>query len=484
MKPGPKGEITAPPLHLSSLPKSGSARVVKFIERYCRTPKGTGTIAARSKVKLLDWQTDALVGIYDDTRPRQALISISRKNGKTFLAACLALYHLLGDGEESAEVVIASSDERTAMITFNLIRRMVELEPRLSSILHVHKDRIYHPPSDSVIEVLSGDASRAQGRNPSLALLDECHVASPDMWDALALGMAARKSPLMLGISTEGPTDPDNLMTRLVEHGRTASDPDFYFQEHVAPLGCAVDDEAAWAEANPGLGHTVTVEHLRALVKTTREQQWRRYHLNQRVAADGAWLGPGVWDACAEPDRKIRPGSEVVLALDGSFSGDCTGIVVATISPRPHLDVVGLWQPSTEEPVDILEVEERIRQACKLWRVREVAADPYRWSRSLQILRSERINAVVLPQSAERMTPATTGLYEALINRQVTHSGNADLALHAAHAVVKEDSRGTRISKPSPKSPKRIDLAVCAVMAHARATALASRNRGRVKAWR
>jgi phage terminase large subunit-like protein len=78
------------------------------------------------------------------------------------------------------------------------------------------------------------------------------------------------------------------------------------------------------------------------------------------------------------------------------------------------------------------------------------------------------------------MTPATTGLYEAVVNHQVAHSGDARLARHVSHAVVKTDSRGTRLAKEHKHSRRRIDLAVAAVMAHDRARALANRPRAAI----
>jgi len=47
-------------------------------------------------------------------------------------------------------------------------------------------------------------------------------------------------------------------------------------------------------------------------------------------------------------------------------------------------------------------------------------------------------------------------------------------AAHVAHAVARTHSRGTRITKVSKHSTWRIDLAVAAVMAHARAAELAA----------
>lgn len=78
------------------------------------------------------------------------------------------------------------------------------------------------------------------------------------------------------------------------------------------------------------------------------------------------------------------------------------------------------------------------------------------------------------------MTPATTALYEAVVNSQVTHDGDKRLARHVANAVLKADSRGTRLVKEHKDSKRRIDLAVAAVMAHDRARHHASRPKAQI----
>jgi len=90
-------------------------------------------------------------------------------------------------------------------------------------------------------------------------------------------------------------------------------------------------------------------------------------------------------------------------------------------------------------------------------------------------LQDERIPVSEYPQSPSRMTPATTSLYEAVVNKQVTHSGDERLAKHVANCVLKADSRGTRLVKEHKHSRRHIDLAVAAVMSHDRARDLASR---------
>ena len=60
-----------------------------------------------------------------------------------------------------------------------------------------------------------------------------------------------------------------------------------------------------------------------------------------------------------------------------------------------------------------------------------------------------------------------------MVNGQLTHSGDSRLARHVGNAILKEDARGARLAKESKDSPRRIDAAVAAVMAHDRAATLA-----------
>ena len=125
--------------------------------------------------------------------------------------------------------------------------------------------------------------------------------------------------------------------------------------------------------------------------------------------------------------------------------------------------------------VTIEAAEDAIRQACRRWKVREVVCDPARWARSLQVLAAERLPMVEFPQSPQRMMPATARFYDAVMNHQLTHSGNPDLARHINNAVLKTDSRGSRLSKETKGSPRKIDAAVAGVMATERAMQLKKR---------
>jgi phage terminase large subunit-like protein len=438
-------------------------------------PKGTG---ARHRLKLRGWQREIIRGVLDEPRQRQALVSIPAGNGKSTLAAALGLYGLLGDRVEGAQVLVVASDERQARIIFTTARRMVELDQELSARVQVFADHLLEPRTDSVFMALPADPGALQGWDPSLAIVDELHVVTDDTFEAMAARGGKREQSLLLAISTPPKAgQDDSVMRRLVDHGREGGDPSFYFREFMAPSGCAVEDEAAWEQANPALDDFLHRDALRAtLPPKMREAAFRRYRLGQWVAQDDAWLPDGAWAACTDATRSIADGAEVVIALDGSFSRDCTALVVATVDPRPHVELYRLWEApegARDWRVPVVQVEDAIRAACSRWRVLEVAADPYRWQRSLEVLDGDGLPVHEFFQNAARMGPATARFYQLVVDGVLTHDGSSALARHVANAILREDSRGARLAKEHKDSKRRIDAAVAAVMAVHRAAELA-----------
>jgi hypothetical protein len=211
---------------------------------------------------------------------------------------------------------------------------------------------------------------------------------------------------------------------------------------------------------------------------TTTETEARRFYLNQVTAQGVGWLPDGAWANCTK-SRAVPDGTEVVLGFDGSLNQDSTALVVVTVEEQPYVDVVGLWErPDASYQTAILwtvprdEVKQTIRDACARWKVREVAADQAKWITELQELADEGIPVVRFPQTSEWMGPATQRLYELITGGGLSHSGHPALARHMANARTKQSGRHMVLTKDGPSSPRKIDLAVCTVMAIARATAL------------
>lgn len=484
-KAGPKAAVATHELDLSMLPeKRDYRRIDAFVREFLRVPKGTG---AGESFRLRPWQRQIVKSLYPPTgkRPRQGLISLPRGNGKSGLAAALAIYGLLADGVEGAQVAVVASDERQARIVFNAARRMIELDDRLREQVQVFTDRLYVPRTDSMMMPLPAEPSALQGWDPTLVIVDELHVVTEPVWDAMALAAGKRPESLTLAIST--PADRlDSIMWRLVEYGRTnPDDRSFVLVEYGAPDGCALDDRTAWKQANPALGDFLHEDAVEATLKTTREAAFRRYRLGQWTGTADAWLPWGAWDKCKHPEGMELPedGETIVLAFDGSASGDSTALVGCTVpdgrpgattTTRPHVFVVGLWQAPENDPrwrVPRAEVDAMIDAAIERWDVRELAADPWGWRTELEEW-SARHGGIVVEWNtahARRMAPATDRAYAAISERRLTHDGNDELATHLTNAVAKRSPMGDLITKDKRGSTRKIDGAVAAIVAHDRA---------------
>lgn len=463
---------------------TGADRVTAWIEKFCVTPKGKD---AKKPLKLRMWQADLIAQCFDSPRPRIGMWSLPRGNGKSSLAAALGLYALFGDGVEGASVCLVASDERQARIVFNTACRMVRLNPKLKVRSYIYRDYIAVPRTGSTMQVLPAEADRLEGLDPSLMIIDEIGVVDRSTWEVCLLASGKRETSLTLAIGTPSRRGLESVMWDLRSDALAhPDDPSFRYTEFSAPPNCDLDDEEAWRIANPALDDFLYLDSFRAsLPPKTRESEFRRARLGQWSDADDSWIPAALWGAQSTGEG-IPDGTPVVLALDGSFNGDHTAITAVTISSKPHADKAGHWynpgQPDWR--VDVLEVEEHVRMLCKKWRVKEIVCDPYRWQRSIQLLAREGLPMVEFPQSAPRMTPATTGVYEAVVNGQLTHSGDKDLTAHVLNARVKDDANGTRLAKEKRDSPAKIDLAVALLMAHSRAMYHVSRKSKRsVHSW-
>lgn len=477
------------PVPAADLKRSRGDDTTEFVNEFCRVTKDSVGGRAGELVVMRGWQRELLRHTYavkanGHLRHRQALIGVARKNGKSALGAGMALDHLLF-GSPGSEVYSCAGDREQARIVFGTARRMVELEPMLGERLKLYRDAIEHTDVGSVYKVLSAEAYSKEGLNPTLVLFDEVHVQpNRELWDVMAQAMGARTEPLMVGITTAGvrfdSSGQDSLCYGMYQYGQRIvngeiDDPSFFFAwwEPREP-GADHRSPESWREGNPGFGDIVSAEDFATMVLKTPEPEFRTKRCNQFVASGTAWLPAGAWDDC-EPEEPIDipDGAEVCLGFDGSFNNDSTALVVATCGEVPHIDVVECWEKPTEAAQDwavpITAVEDAIRAACRRWQVREIVCDPFRWARTYQILEDEGLPIVEYPQSPSRMTPATQRFYEAVMNDGVTQSGDPRLARHIANAVLKQDSRGTRIIKEAKNSARKIDLAVASVMAFDRA---------------
>lgn len=482
MKSGAKGTITAEPLDFSRWPSNRAKRRERFITDYLVTPRGIG---AGDPFRLRPFQREIVRGAFAPGI-RTALVSIPRANGKTMLAAALAVAELFV-GPPSAEVLVVASDARQAAITLKYARRMVELNPELAERIHVYADRLYLPENDATLLPLPAEVGALHGHDPSLQIVDELHVVTEPVWEAVTSVAGKRPESLTLAISTPA-ASPDSVMWRLVEHGRAVTDAAFYFREFAAPDGCDTEDRKAWRLANPALACRdpfLSEDGIEAARRTIREPSFRQLRLGQWVTGVDSWLPWGAWADCAA-ERPLMPRERVVLAFDGSASGDSTALVGCTMDG--HLFVEGLWEnpgdPRWRVPRE--DVTRAVDVAFDRYDVAELAADPWGWRSEIESWAKRHGERRVVEWNtahAARMAPATDRLYQAVVTGSVTHDGDPRLAAHIAHCVAKRTPQGDLVSKDKRGSPRKIDLAVASIVAYDRAAWHLSRNRKRVRSF-
>ena len=481
-----------PPRWLSKVPEEDLRRsrgedIADFAEALCKITKDSIAGHAGEDLVFRPWQRELTKQLFavkaDGTfRHRIGLVGLPRKNGKSAWLSAVALESLVL-GAQGGEIYSCAAEKEQAKIVFNTAKEMVRLHPELSELLTVYKDTIHNPKTGSVYRALSSDAFSKEGLNPTLVCFDELHAQpNRELFDVMSLAMGARIEPMLVAITTAGvksdSSGKDSVCFSLYEYGKKIAlgeidDPSFFFAWWEANNDNDYRSELSWREANPGFGDIVAADDFASAILRTPEAEFKTKRLNIWTSTSDTWLPHGSWDALADV-REIPDGSDVVLGFDGSFNGDCTAIVAVSVGEIPHIMPVAVWEKPDEADanwqIPVLEVEDAIRAAATRWQVLEIACDPYRWARTFQVLDDEGLPVVTFPQTASRMTPATTRFFEAVVNKTITHDGDARLARHIGNAQLRTDNRGSRLAKEAKGSKRRIDLAVSSVMALERAS--------------
>ncbi len=453
-------------------------RIIAFIERHCLTPDGA---MVGQPLKLAAFQKKFITDVYDNPAgTRRAILSVSRKNGKSGLVAGLLLAHLVGpEAKQNSQIISGAMSRDQAALVFNLAAKMVQLSPKLSAVVRVVPSgkRLLGLPLNTEYRALAADGRTAHGLSPVLAILDEVgQVRGPqsDFIDAITTSQGAHAEPLLLVISTQAATDAD-LLSVWIDDAIASADPRMVCHLHTAPAGCELLDEAAWRAANPALGVFRSLDDLREqLVQAQRmpsmENTARNLLLNQRVSTESPFISPDVWKACG---GAVEPFCGPVYAgLDLSARTDLTALVIVG-------QVDGVWQVQAHfwtPEQGLAERARRDRAPYDLWvrqgflhttpgatvdyehvaadmgeiladfDVRAVAYDRWR----IDLLRKELGKLdITLPlvewgQGFKDMSPALDALEAELLNGRIRHGGHPVLQACAANAVVTRDPAGSR----------------------------------------
>lgn len=228
---------------------------------------------------LEDWQQFIIaniIGFYwsgGERRFTSSYIEVSRKNGKTALAAALCLYYLIADGEDGAEVDLAANSKEQAKIAFSFCSTFAkQLDPK-AKYLRAYRDSILFDVNNSKLKVFAADDSKLDGFNASFGLVDEYHSAKNSrVRDVIKSSMGMRQNPHLCTITTAGfdKTLPCyRLRSTAIEILNGLKEDDSMF---IAIYSLDEDDdwteEKNWLKCTPNLDVTVTQKYIREQVQS------------------------------------------------------------------------------------------------------------------------------------------------------------------------------------------------------------------------
>jgi phage terminase large subunit-like protein len=492
-------ERLAPPdfEHLSVTPEG--ERLYRFAYRLLR---GTAGQYAGRPFELDPWEVLAaseLLRGRDAGEPvyNEALFGVGRGNGKSGFGSVLAWDGLLTGAIASpgAEIYLAASVREQARIIFRELADQRLASPLLAAWTKAYRDAIECPELGSVIRVLSGDraAGAAHGLRPYLVIGDELHAwRNPELYYALRTAMHKVLNSLLVGITTAG-FDLNTIAGELYLKGREGRDPRFLFlwpelsDAEVSEIEREPKRAGAIAKrVNPA--RFVTERQLQEVFEAVPFAVFLRLHGNKWTRAEELWLPAGAWDGCREDGLELEPELPAWGGVDYGARHDTAAIALA----QPQGErvavfawIVGVHSDKSKPPppchellegdrIDHALIEERLAAVARgdgfpdgrcygLRELRVLGGDPWRMSRSLELLQERGVLAVEYPMTNARMAPASQRLYDGVVSRSLAHDGDEVLAAHIHAATAKETERGWRLWKLASKSP--MDGAIATLIA-------------------
>ena len=307
---------------------------------------------------LMDWQEQIIRDLFgivsnnaDLRQFKQAYIEIPKKNGKSELAAAVALLLTCCDFEYSGYVYGCATDRQQASIVFDVAMNMVDQFPELKRYFRLQPSirRMTFLPLKSHYQVLSAESVNKDGYNAHGIIFDELHAQkNREFYDKITSGSGlSRKQPLTFIITTAG-FDRNSICWKMHRRARDIldgkiTDPTFYPVIYGAKDEDNWQSEDVWRRVNPSYGTTVmeeqfAMEYAKALTGPVEENIFRRQNLNQWVKQYVRWMPMNLWDAC---DFKFREedlrGRDCYGGLDLAGTTDMTSFVLI-FPPRDESD--------------------------------------------------------------------------------------------------------------------------------------------------
>lgn len=451
-------------------------------------------------------------------RFRHAYNEQPRGQGKSTIAAGVALRLGFFDEEPAAEVYFVATKRDQARISYETARQMVLRVPGLEARIEVKQSHLYQAASASKLEPLGANEDTLDGLRPHGIIADEIHAyRNSGILDVMTTGTGTRRQPLQFEITTAGIGrtgvcwDHHDYTSKVV-HGLVQDDRWF---------GCIIgadpeDDwreEATWRKANPNYGVSVKPDDLAGKALQAQhmpafEAEFRQKHLGQWVQAAERYIPMAQWDSPANAapfDREALRKQPCIVGLDVSSKFDFTAAVA--LFKRPDGGYVALprvWVPeqvvrdsrralvpleawrrqgylhtTPGNVIDQAAIKAYLRQLAEEFDVREIAYDAWNATALAVELHAEGLPVVEVRQGYRSLSEPTKELAVLVATDRLQHGGHQVLRWMADNLAVDTDPAGNvKPSKPDDRGEGKIDAIVALIMAISRAANLKARPVG------
>lgn len=423
-----------------------------------------------------------------------AYVEVSRKNGKTLLAAGIGLYLLYLDDEQGAQIYSAAVDKDQAKVCWDAAVAMIEQSAPLMKRTQLSKKAIAVESSRSTFKPLSKDTKNKDGFNPHGAIIDELHKwTTLEIYDVIRSGMGARRQPLIFIITTAG------LNLSLPCYGVRKVNVDIlkgdkeqidrFIMIFSMDEGDNWKDSSKWGKAIPNLGVSVKPEFMDSeftavINDPSKELEFKTKNLNLWVDAPTVWIPDDVIQAnnFGTKDEDLL-GKECYAGLDLASTDDITALsLFFPTLPNPVLRLF-FWVPESKikqkadrvdyrlwvqqgfitategDVVDTEYLSKDIERIFHLYRVKSLTYDPWMATNGvIQHLEKVGYYNILDPiaQTITYLSEPTKDLQKRLQRRELDLMNNPVLRwMFRNVAIYTDPNMNIRLNKA--KSPEKID---------------------------
>jgi len=503
--------------------KEKADHAVNFINQLCHTKSEW----AGKPFSMMGWQEQIVRDIFgivdraDGTRQfRMGFVEIPKKQGKSELAAAIALYLLCADQEFGAEIYGCANDRNQASIVFNVARDMVLLNPSLRKMCKITdaQKRIVFLPTRSFYTAISSEVRNKYGLNVHGCIFDELlGQTDRQLFDVMTRGATvSRREPLSFVITTAG-YDRTSICWEMhtlaldILEGRKI-DGTFYPVVYSTPMEEDWTDPAVWEKCNPSLGVTVSMKNMiiecdAAKRDPALEMKFRRDFLCQWTSSETKWLPMDKYDKGAEPfDPMDLAGRKCYGGLDLASTNDIAAFVLVfppTDDDPQYYILPKFWIPMEQMHERVRDhhvpydkwwrqgflsatdgriiyydfIEAEINKLGEIYDIREVAFDEWGALQMAQNLMGQNFEMVKTRQGFKSLSPPAKEFMRIVLDEKVQHGGNPVLRWMFENVYIETDAAGN-IKPTKKKSREKIDGVIGTLMALERAIRQEDKGKG------